>query len=169
LISNDLLIHEQQLGDALNQCVHSNRKADFSLMLAMLSDDAREFSEFKLPTTPVKEVKTTDEVLRKQFELPQAQRLALSSMEELAHFNQGQHVKSQNLTQLKLEDALSPKPLCFRDDKTHVNTPVSSNTTLYCQQKIKENKEVLVSPLHENVNEWLKNVHNIRVKEALVA
>jgi hypothetical protein len=75
-IASKPLLHELQLGEQLNECVHQSRRSDFSLMLAMLCDDVREQSQFILPksapidgtSTDIKEV--NNKTLRKHFDLP---------------------------------------------------------------------------------------------------
>ena len=51
LSSTNVLLHELQLGEQLNESVEQTRRADFSLMLAMLAEDVREQSQFLLPKT----------------------------------------------------------------------------------------------------------------------
>jgi len=46
---DDLLITESQLNSRLNNSVHENRRGEFALLLAMLSHDALDFSQFHLP------------------------------------------------------------------------------------------------------------------------
>lgn len=70
------LVHELQLGNSLNQCVRESRRADFALMLALLTDDVREHSEFMVPQTVESETHVDTETLRKHFELPETPSLA---------------------------------------------------------------------------------------------
>lgn len=159
MISKTLLTHELQLGESLNQCVHHERRADFSLMLAMLVDDAQEFSQFKTPQTQAVLKQTSDDLLRKEFDLPAQAPLSLNSMLQLSAFNEVDRVVANDLASIKLSDALSPKPLAFRNDKTFIPTQVKTNTTVYCQAKLDATEEKLAEKrLAFNANEWLKAV-----------
>ena len=175
-VNSEPLLHELQLGEQLNECVHQSRRQDFALMLAMLCDDVREQSQFVLPrTAPIDGTATdkaqlTNQVLRKHFDLPEEAPLALKSVEQIKAFNQGQLVADQKLATLHLTNALSPKPLAFRNDNKHVNHDVLSNTTLVCQKKhaqVQENT-VINKPLTMHVEGWLKAVQTSLVKSSLI-
>ncbi|WP_286267204.1 VC2046/SO_2500 family protein [Thalassotalea atypica] len=167
MVKNNLLIHELQLGETLNKCIHSKRRADFSLMLAMLVEDAREFSQFKTPLTQDSTTDCTEQQLRKQFELPDKEPLSLTDFAQISHFNQASQLSEKQLFVMKLNDALSPKPLCFRDDKHFIETNIKSNTSLYCQHKLEADDEKAVRREAFNANEWLKSVKNTRVQSII--
>jgi len=170
LISKTLLIHELQLGESLNQCVHHERRADFSLMLAMLVDDAQEFSQFKTPQTPSDLKVTSDDMLRKIFDLPKQASLSLKSIEQVASFNQVERVIAGELASIRLNDALSPKPLAFRHDKAFIPTQVKTNTTVYCQAKLNATeKKSSDKRLVFNANEWLKAVKTSKAQSFTAA
>ena len=87
--SASALLHELQLGEQLNESVVQTRRADFSLMLAMLADDVREQSQFLLPQTPeTTPADVTNIALRKQFNLPEKPALALTTLDDVKQFNQ---------------------------------------------------------------------------------
>ena len=67
-IRNQMLVDEMQLGDRLNQDVQRADRADFALMLAMLSQDVTDHAEFD----PSSEQETTEADLRARFGLPPA-------------------------------------------------------------------------------------------------
>ena len=169
------LLHELQLGERLNKCVHQSRRADFALMLAMLCDDVREHSQFVLPNTPIIDGTATDkpeqtnQVLRKYFELPEEAPLALTSVDQISAFNQAQLVADKKLATLHLSNALVPAPLAFRDDDKHVNHSVLTNTTLVCQKKHAQQQanSVINKPLTMQVDSWLKAVQTSIVKSSL--
>lgn len=159
------VINEISLDNKLNQCVQQRRRADFSLMLAMLTDDAREFSEFVLPEvneniSPQKD----NQALRKQFNLPKEQPLALTSLEEISSFNQGQLVTQ--LTALRLQDAMAPKPLSFRDDVKHIEKNITDNMSIHVQRR-HHNFNQQPKTLAFNANAWLKNVEQAIVSSPL--
>ena len=167
--SNDILVHELQLGEQLNESVHYHRRADFSLMLAMLTDDVRAHSQFKLPLTTAVEKNTTSEQLRKYFQLPDAAPLALQALEDISAFNQAALVEQKNEQALRLANTLKPKALAFRDDAKHIDQQVLSNTSLYCQQKMQQKLSPATEQRAEfNVNAWLTAVNTTRVKAPIL-
>lgn len=168
-IDTNVLIEELQLGDQLGQCVHSNRRADFALMLSMLTDDVRAHSQFKLPQTTSEPPKSNEDTLRKYFDLPPKERLSLTQSSDIDEFSQSSLIQQQQLTSVRLNQALTPKPLSFRDDKDFVESTVMSNTSLYCQQQHNKNtRSKSFEHLSFNVNEWLKSVQLSIVKAPLL-
>ncbi len=175
-VSSPPLMHELQLGEQLNQCIHQSRRSDFALMLAMLCDDVREQSQFSLPKTAPIDGTATDktplinQVLRKHFDLPEEAPLALKSVEQISGFNQGQLVAENKLATLHLTNVLSPKPLAFRNDDKHVKHEVLSNTTLVCQRKHAQHQAntVINKPFTMQVEGWLKAIQTSLVKSPLV-
>ncbi|MCW6026361.1 hypothetical protein K1Y37_27295 [Serratia marcescens] len=75
------IINEIQFGNGISHAVHEGRRADFSLILSMFSNDVRDV----VPVEEIKETATSDEILRQQFGLSQPQALRSdSSSYELA-------------------------------------------------------------------------------------
>ena len=172
-VDSKLLVHELQLGDKLNESVHSARRADFSLLLAMLTDDVQSHSQFLLPQTVCKANVVNDEVLRKEFELPDKAPLALDDRHSIASFNQAELINENRLSELHLSNVLSPKPLAFRNDARHISHDVLTNTSLYCQKKYSQQKNNLQvssddTRLSFDAKGWLKAVHNTIVKAPLL-
>lgn len=168
-LSNDILVHELQLGEQLNESVHHARRSDFSLMLAMLTDDVQAHSQFKLPLTETSEKTTSNEQLRKYFQLPNEAPIALKNLEDIVEFNQVTLIEQQQFEQLRLVNALKPKPIAFRDDVSFINQEVMTNTSLYCQQKHQQ-KSVNQSAARAdfNVNAWLSTVQSTIEKSPLM-
>jgi len=168
---SQLLVEELQLGEQLNQCVHADRRADFSLMLSMLTDDVLAHSQFSLPETKEQRKETTDQSLRRYFELSAKAPLAIENVDDIEKFTQVHLIEQEHFATLQLENTLNPKPLAFRNNAKHVSTSVLSNTSLYCQQRHKQTKEQKneASRLAFNVNAWLKSVQTTLVKAPLVA
>lgn len=169
----EILLHELQLGEQLNESVHQARRADFSLMLAMLCDDVREHSQFTLPqadNSSVAQLEQTNQTLRKHFDLPEQAPLALKNMEQISDYNQSHFIANNDLVSIQLSNALSPKPLTFRDDKLHVNSTILSNTSLTCQEKYTNQPvtPVLNKRLNMDVEGWLKVVQTSLVKSSLI-
>ena len=168
-----ILLHELQLGEQLNKSVHQARRADFTLLLAMLCDDVREQSQFTLPQTDVSLVeqsKQTTQTLRKHFDLPEQAPLALKDMAQINQYNQSQLIADDDLVSIQLSNALSPKPLTFRDDCQHIASNVLGNTSLICQEKHthQQSSAVLNKRINMNIEGWLKTVQTSLVKSSLV-
>jgi len=170
------LLHELQLGEQLNECIHQSRRSDFSLMLAMLCDDVREQSQFILPqTSPIDGTSTekdqiTNQVLRKHFDLPEEAPLSLKNIEQINQYNQAQIIVDNDLASLHLLNALTPNPLSFRDDDKYIPSDVLANTTLICQEKhsLKQDVDVINKPLKVHVEGWLKSIQTSLIKSSLV-
>lgn len=160
-----VLIDEHQLGSKLNQCVHQGSRSEFSLLLAMLDEDVRFHAQFTLPQQgEFEHIKQADN-LRHFFDLPEPAPLALTNVEQIADFDQAEMIQTGRLNDLKLQDALHPKPLAFRNDKVHIPTNVITNTSIHCQHRAHENSEVNRSEF--NAKGWLKNIQSTLVQSPL--
>jgi hypothetical protein len=190
--SASVLLHELQLGEQLNESVVQARRADFSLMLAMLTEDVREQSQFLLPQTEeAMAADVTNAALRKQFNLPNEAALALTSLDDVKQFNQVQTIIDNDLANIHLTNAMMPKPLAFRDDKKHIESQVLHNTSLFTQLKYKQAAELskahlnqlqeaqinpslsdtdkpLSQPLNFNAKAWLDGIQQSLVKAPLL-
>ncbi|KGJ86724.1 Ribosomal protein S4P [Colwellia psychrerythraea] len=189
--STNVLLHELQLGEQLNESVEQTRRADFSLMLAMLAEDVREQSQFLLPKTQeVTPADLSNVALRKQFNLPERAALALTTPNDVSQFNQAQSLVDNDLANIHLTNAMMPKPLAFRDDKKHIETQVLENTSLFTQIKHKqaakacqikcsqlaqnqstaaiETDKPLSQPLNFNAKAWLDGIQQSLVKAPLL-
>ena len=157
--SASALLHELQLGEQLNESVVQTRRADFSLMLAMLADDVREQSQFLLPQTPeTTPADVTNIALRKQFNLPEKPALALTTLDDVKQFNQVHNIVDNDLANIHLTNAMMPKPLAFRDDKKHIETQVLENTSLFTQLKYKQAAEVSQARINQSQENQLNLV-----------
>lgn len=166
------LLHELQLGEQLNECVHQTRRADFALMLAMLADDVREQSQFILPSSQqINSPSNTEQALRAQLELAKAAPISLETMDDISSFNQAQLVQANDLETLRLQNHLNPKAISFRNDAKHIDTQVMTNTSVHCQAKHKQgqSKTVMNQTLSFNAKLWLNAVQQSLVKAPLVA
>lgn len=166
------LLHELQLGEQLNECVHQTRRADFALMLAMLADDVREQSQFILPAAKQSaSPSNTEQALRAQFELAKSAPISLEKVDDIQSFNQADLIQANDLDTLRLQNELNPKALSFRDDAKHITTQVMGNTSLHCQAKHKqgENKTTINQTLNFNAKLWLNAIQKSLVKAPLVA
>ncbi|WP_076417844.1 VC2046/SO_2500 family protein [Colwellia sp. UCD-KL20] len=161
-IKNEILINELQLGEQLNQCIHKKERSQFSLLLAMLTDDVKAHAQFSLPKSETVTSQTDKDNLRKQFKLPEAQLLSLKKIEQVGAYNQADLVLSNNLSKLRLLNAIKPSPLAFRDDKTFIAKNVLENTSLYCQKKYQSknlDNDFKTAKLDFKATEWLNAIN----------
>ncbi|MGF1686651.1 hypothetical protein L4C36_08145 [Photobacterium japonica] len=103
------LIHEVQLGSHLSHAVEGGRRADFALMLAMLSPDLLETTPLDTPPAQGK----TESELRAYFELPPA--APLSSTEQCYEHGaqQAQAFHDSGLSDVRLLSGLQPTALSY--------------------------------------------------------
>lgn len=109
------IINELQFGTGINHAVHEGRRADFSLILSMFSDDVRD----NTPIEKIDEIDTTEAALRKRFELqlPQPLRSDQSSYELSAQ--QASLFHNSGLSSAKLSHYLRPDALTYLPEDTH--------------------------------------------------
>ncbi|MBQ4833283.1 queD like 2 [Pseudoalteromonas sp. MMG010] len=134
-----LLITESQLDTRLNKSVHERRRGEFSLLLAMLSHDALDFSQFHLPQSDSLNDIVDEHVLRKKFGSGPIQQLAPDKFNMLI----GQHNckilqqsgEQSGMMTIKLTHCLNPEPLVIRDDSTHIPLSVLDNCELAVRKR----------------------------------
>ncbi|MBH0040334.1 MULTISPECIES: VC2046/SO_2500 family protein [unclassified Pseudoalteromonas] len=147
---DDLLITESQLNSRLNNSVHENRRGEFSLLLAMLSHDALDFSQFHLPKTEIDNLVIEEEVLRKQFGAGPKQLLASDEYNMLVgQFNAAlisQEGERSGMTSIKLIQCLNPEPLAIRNDDKHIPLHIIDNCELAVRRRIKSEQTQLANP-----------------------
>ena len=169
-VKNNILINESQLGEQLNECIHEGKRSDFSLLLAMLTDDVRAHAQFSLPHSSNDAPATNELNLRDFYNLPKAQQLAIDGLEQITLYNQVHLAKDNKLTELHLLNAITPNPLAFRNDNKYISQDVLGNTSLYCQKKYKEQLQGNVNTktqLNFNAEQWLNVVNEVVLKESV--
>jgi hypothetical protein len=108
------LINELQCGQSVNQAVTQNRRADFALILAMLSGDPRETTA----TEVIETAEHTDSDLRKHFALASPQPLR-SGQETYAYGAQiSQQFHHAGISSAKLQHYLKPDALAYSPEHT---------------------------------------------------
>ncbi|AXV64937.1 MULTISPECIES: VC2046/SO_2500 family protein [Pseudoalteromonas] len=122
-----LLLNESQLDNRLNKSVHEHRQGEFALLLAMLSHDALDFSQFHLPKTELTDTQSSEHVLRNELGAGPKQPLAPEQYDMLIGQNNGLRLLQGGLSDIRLRNCLSPEPLAIRDDKNHVPLEVIDN------------------------------------------
>lgn len=120
--TNRLLINEVNLGTRLNHAVSDDRRGEFALLLAMLSDDARDMAQFNLPHS----LKDTESRLHQQFELPQSQPL-LANIAEDAVTDNSAAFHQQGMSAFHLQQSLTPEALVIRGHESMAMNAVLNN------------------------------------------
>ncbi|WP_100754074.1 VC2046/SO_2500 family protein [Vibrio salilacus] len=109
------IINELQFGTGINHAVHEGRRADFALILSMFSDDVRD----NTPIEKLEQVDSSEQALRKRFELqmPQSLRSDQGSYQQSAQ--QAELFHSAGLPSAKLCHYLKPDALAYLPEETH--------------------------------------------------
>ena len=107
--TSQLLINENHLGSRLNQAVTEHRRGEFSLLLAMLSSDARDLAQFHLDGANV----DCEATLKRQFDLPEPQML-MSDLHKGIDCDNSSAFHQAGLRGFHLQQYLSPEPLVHR-------------------------------------------------------
>jgi hypothetical protein len=131
-----ILNKEHQLGDMLAKSVEQDRRADFSLCLAMLSPNVLDFSVFHLPESEKHEPDRSEEALKKELQIGPQQKMAPEKFDMLIGQHNSRLFHEQGLTELRLRNCLAPEPLHIRDDKKHIELAIVDNCEPTVQAKI---------------------------------
>ena len=105
-IRNEFLVDEMQLGTRLNEDLHAQNRADFALMLCMLSNDVIDHPQFNDEVRKDREVN-----LRAKFHLPEEQR----KYAESSDFDRAQALTemfaNEGMVSVHLANCLRAEPL----------------------------------------------------------
>ena len=166
----DLLITESQLKTRLNESVHENRRGEFALLLAMLSHDALDFSEFHLPKSDTKHYQADEDALRKQFGAGPKQPLAPDTFNMLIGKNNTELLAKMGsaigMSDIKLTQCLKPEPLNIRDDKNHIPLNVIDNCELAVRRRIK-NSDMPLSNMQMDAAAFYDDLQNEALHQPL--
>lgn len=108
------IISELNLGSGISHAVHQGRRADFSLMLALFSNDVRD-------NTPVEQIvqpNTTEALLRQRFELSEPQALRNDQSSYSISARQADNFHQGGLASAKLCHYLKPEVLAYLPEDT---------------------------------------------------
>ncbi|MBD1582889.1 VC2046/SO_2500 family protein [Pseudoalteromonas sp. S16_S37] len=136
-----VLTREEQLGSALSVSVAEHRRADFAMLLAMLSQDVLDFSQFHLPEAQQTEADLSEQALKKKLQIGPQRALAPEQFDMLIGQDNAKILEQSSLTSLKLQDYLNPEPLAIRDDKTHIPLVVVDNCDLAVRKRLEATKK----------------------------
>ncbi len=137
MISSDIrqtiLTDELQLGNRLNLAVKQGNRAEFSLLLSMLTADVLDFPEFALKEPQV--TIPAEQNLRSEFSLrgPEVLRGKGISPEKAKAMSEQAH--QLNMTAIRFEQAVNPEPLCNEQALGGVDADVLDNISLLAKLK----------------------------------
>ncbi|MDC5821143.1 VC2046/SO_2500 family protein [Vibrio europaeus] len=144
------IISELQFGTGINHAVHEGRRADFALILSMFSDDVRD----NTPLEKVDEIDTSEQALRKKFELQAPQQLRSDQSSYQVSATQTSLFHSSGLPSTKLSHYLTPDALTYLPEDTH-NLPEEVYHNLSGHQRRamgeKEPKELMPIDLYNQL------------------
>lgn len=109
------IINELQFGTGINHAVHEGRRADFALILSMFSDDVRD----NTPVEKVEQLDSSEQMLRKRFELPAPQPLRSDQSSYEISASQAELFHRSGLPSAKLSHYLKPDALSYMPEATH--------------------------------------------------
>ncbi|WP_169306987.1 VC2046/SO_2500 family protein [Ferrimonas sediminicola] len=107
-----ILVNEWQLGDSLSQAIQTDRRSDFGLMLAMLSQDVRLHAEFQLPKVSQPE----SEDLRRRFSLPEPEQTKAHYCDAQRSCRIANAFHQSGLAQSRLQQCLDPDALVYEGE-----------------------------------------------------
>ncbi|UHJ59355.1 VC2046/SO_2500 family protein [Vibrio furnissii] len=145
------LINELQIGTGISQAVLHGRRADFSLMLALFSNDVRDTT----PVEAIEQVETTEDVLRQRFELQAPQMLRSDQSSYQISARQADLFHQGGLASAKLSHYLTPEVLAYLPEDTQdlpeeVYLNLSGHERRHLAQKTP--KTLLPSDLYPQLN-----------------
>ncbi|WP_299008389.1 VC2046/SO_2500 family protein [uncultured Shewanella sp.] len=121
------LVNELSLGSRLNQAVEANRRGEFGLLLALISDEQQNMPQFQIKPS------STDQDDRAQFNLPPEQLLVadLNIAESIVNNSHAFHVSGT--TGFRLQDGLMQEALVIRKGQGAALESVIKNCDYHTQ------------------------------------
>ncbi|CED70996.1 VC2046/SO_2500 family protein [Aliivibrio wodanis] len=108
------LINEVQFGSNLNHAMEAGRRADFALMMSLLSNDLRE----NTPVEKINEKTLTENLLRQRFQLADAQILRSNEESYSRSASQANQFHNGGLASAKLQHGLAPDAMAYMPQDT---------------------------------------------------
>ena len=152
-IHNTLLVNDSQLGDRLNTAVSEGRRSDFGLLLALLSDDARDLPRIEANKDAQGEVNW-----RNFFDLPQANPLYADEQDSIRAPELSALASNLQQDSLRLMLAMRAEPL--RVDQDLLPYEVNSNLSPRTQARFKG--EQISRALPQDASRMLSIIESVR-------
>ena len=152
-IHNTLLVNDSQLGDRLNNAVFEGRRSDFGLLLALLSDDARDLPRIEADKDEQGQVNW-----RHFFELPASAPLYSDAQDSLRAPQLSALASDLQQDSLRLMLAMRAEPLRVSPDVLPYE--VSSNLSPRTQARF--NGEQLNPYLPQDASRMLSIIESVK-------
>jgi hypothetical protein len=134
-----LLINEWQLGTQLNVAVTDGTRDKFNLLLSLLSDDARDFSQFELPKAT--QASLTEVELRESLSLREPQPLVNHGLTLSQAKNINESIQVKDLCSVRLQSMINNEAILSRADKSDFDTDVVDNLSFLSQTRLKHGEQ----------------------------
>lgn len=136
------VINELQLGDHICAAVEQHRRADFSLLIAMFSEDVRETVSIQHLNLESK----TESKLREELQVPKP--VELRSNEH--SYSKGARISEQfhqgGIQSARLQNGLNPDSLAYMTEHTHnLGEDVFRNLSFHSKRTLKSAPEPTIS------------------------
>ena len=152
-----IITHEAQLGGQIAKSVAAHHRADFALLLSLLSEDATEFSQFK-------QIKS-DKPFFGDALLAQAKQgagpkkpLAITPFNALIGQNNTKLLLQSGMTAIALNECLKPEPLSSKDNKNYRPPMVIDNCPPATQRKLLLEKRVELGESEINIDDFYQSI-----------
>ncbi|ART78859.1 VC2046/SO_2500 family protein [Oceanisphaera avium] len=150
---NSLLVNDSQLGDRLNHAVADGRRSDFGLLLAMLSDDARDLPRIEADKDEQGQINW-----RQYFELPNAEPLYAEEQDTIRAPQLSALANELQQDSLRLMLAMRAEPL--RVD--HAALPYEVNSNLSPRTQARFAGEQLNRALPQDASRMLDIIESVK-------
>ncbi len=114
-LDKTVLISELQFGSNLNHAMEAGRRADFALMMSLLSSDLRETA----PVEEANEKKLTEDLLRQRLQLAEAQLLRSNEESYSRAASQAHQFHNGGIASAKLQHSLAPDAIAYMPQDTY--------------------------------------------------
>lgn len=141
-IDHGLLVNEWQLGTQLNVAVANGTRDKFNLLLSLLSDDVRDFSQFELPKAT--QYALTTQELRESFALAEPQPLVNTGISLQQAEKLSQSIHKQNMTDVRLQCILNNEAVLSRYNNAQIfDDEIVDNLSFLSQTRLKKAEQDL--------------------------
>ncbi|MCL1077546.1 queD-like protein [Parashewanella spongiae] len=127
------LINELDTGLSLNLATVSNRRSDFSLLLALMSQDIRDMAQFELEHSQADAEKLK---LRKKFKLPAEETLIADLSTQTLPVDHSATFQAQGVIEFRLQQNLKPEAIVSRGKYPADFTEAINNCDIHVSRKI---------------------------------
>jgi len=129
-----LVTSELQLGQQINRSVETGERANFALLLALLSEDVAEQDQFHFEQG---DNAIEADSLLSSIDIPRAQHLIGNEQDEAQSLALGKLAQEQGTLAVRLSHCINPEALSFDLDKKYgIDTQVFDNLNMYSATKL---------------------------------